>query len=381
MKILVYFLFILYSSTLCLAQSFYNKGGIVSIQAGTIFTTKDSLVNTGTLTNNGNMVMGGVWFNQGTYNPGNGEITFNSIAGAPSQVINHNNQTFKKLTISGGGEKVMLADMTIDGELILENGIITGENDAKIKFSTSATISGGGNNAHIKAPVVHSGSGQKVFPIGDGTQYLPVTISDINNSEIEITMLQEPFNANFNLELQSIVNDRYWQVDAISGSLSNTLITLPVFQLPSQIDQEKLVVAQSVSINDEFFSLDKTNFSGSLANGSISARINEADNAIFSLAVASELSGEVLVYNAVSANEDGLNDYLEIANITNYPNNKLIVFNRWGDVVFEINGYNNTDKVFKGVNNSGSLLPKGTYFYRLDLGDGSLVKSGYISVK
>jgi gliding motility-associated-like protein len=102
---------------------------------------------------------------------------------------------------------------------------------------------------------------------------------------------------------------------------------------------------------------------------------------VFAIGVASDIAGEVLVYNAISANNDGLNDYLEIANITNFPNNKLLVFNRWGDVVFEISGYNNTDKVFKGQTNSGSLLPKGTYFYRLELGNGSKPVSGYISVK
>src|SRR6478609_8441142 len=108
---------ILFIGGLAAAQSFYNNGSIVTIGPNTTFTVSDSLVNNGTLTNNGNMVMGGVWQNLGTYNPGTGEITFNSPASSGPQIINHNNQSFSKLTISGGGEKLILANMTIVGEL------------------------------------------------------------------------------------------------------------------------------------------------------------------------------------------------------------------------------------------------------------------------
>jgi gliding motility-associated-like protein len=375
------FILLLYSSTLGYSQSFYNKGGIVSIQSGTVFTTKDSLVNTGTLTNNGNMVMGGVWFNQGTYNPGNGEITFNSATGSPSQIINHNNQTFRKLTISGGGQKVMLADMTIDGELILENGIITGQNNAKLKFTSTATISGASNNAHVKAPVVQSGSGQMLFPIGNGTAYLPVSITNISNATIEIEMKEENFNAITNFEIKELFTNRYWQLTEISGSAENSQLILPVFQLPQQTNTEKLIVAQADNATTEFSSVGQFSFTGTTANGTITTQALAAGNLVFAIGLASDLAGEVLVYNAISANNDGLNDYLEIANITNFPDNKLLVFNRWGDVVFELSGYNNTDKVFKGLTNSGSLLPKGTYFYKLELGNGSKALSGYISVK
>lgn len=54
----------------------------------------------------------------------------------------------------------------------------------------------------------------------------------------------------------------------------------------------------------------------------------------------------VIVYNAISPNNDGKHDILEIANITDYPENSVKIFSRWGDKVFEIDGYDNQEKVF-----------------------------------
>jgi gliding motility-associated-like protein len=72
----------------------------------------------------------------------------------------------------------------------------------------------------------------------------------------------------------------------------------------------------------------------------------------------------IKVYNAVSPNNDSKHDYLEIENITAYPNHRVYIFNRWGDKVFELQGYDNASAAFNGTANKGggSDLPAGTYF-------------------
>jgi len=80
------------------------------------------------------------------------------------------------------------------------------------------------------------------------------------------------------------------------------------------------------------------------------------------------------VFNEFSPNNDGVNDFFKIECITRYPNNNLKVYNRWGNVVFEQNNYDNT---WQGISNGrvtvnpNEELPVGTYYYILDLGDGS----------
>ncbi len=97
-----------------------------------------------------------------------------------------------------------------------------------------------------------------------------------------------------------------------------------------------------------------------------------------------EVAGDVVVYNAISPNNDGLNDifflqYIDI--IEGAKLNKITIFNRWGDEVFSIENYNNADRVFNGVSNSGKELPSGTYFYKLKFASGMPEKTGYLLLK
>ncbi|MCK0148187.1 gliding motility-associated C-terminal domain-containing protein, partial [Arenibacter sp. F26102] len=82
------------------------------------------------------------------------------------------------------------------------------------------------------------------------------------------------------------------------------------------------------------------------------------------------------LFNQISPNADGFNDTVYINCIEDYPNNSLQIFDRYGNEVFSANGYDNT---WKGTVKNGDL-PKGTYFYILDLGDGTAVRKGWIQI-
>jgi gliding motility-associated-like protein len=79
----------------------------------------------------------------------------------------------------------------------------------------------------------------------------------------------------------------------------------------------------------------------------------------------------IIAYNLVSINGDPLNDKLTFEDISYFPDNSLKIYNRYGKLVWETTGYNNTNNAFKGkANVSGvymndSSLPAGTYFYIL----------------
>jgi gliding motility-associated-like protein len=96
------------------------------------------------------------------------------------------------------------------------------------------------------------------------------------------------------------------------------------------------------------------------------------------------VSGEIVVFNAVSPNGDGKNDIFHLAYIDVIEEtraNKVTILNRWGDVVFEVGNYNNTTNIFSGNNKNGNQLPSGTYFYRIEFTSGKKAQTGYLLLK
>ena len=67
----------------------------------------------------------------------------------------------------------------------------------------------------------------------------------------------------------------------------------------------------------------------------------------------------------------------------------MLIFNRWGNEVFKIAGYNNDDKAFEGVANVGILtntnkeLVDGVYYYVIYTTDNNVKKinRGYLILK
>jgi gliding motility-associated-like protein len=75
------------------------------------------------------------------------------------------------------------------------------------------------------------------------------------------------------------------------------------------------------------------------------------------------------IFSAVSPNGDGGNDVFVIRNIESYPNNTVSIYNRWGVLVYEVDGYGQDNKFFRGISEGRITikqqdeLPVGTYFY------------------
>ncbi len=69
---------------------------------------------------------------------------------------------------------------------------------------------------------------------------------------------------------------------------------------------------------------------------------------------------KVRTVDVITPDGNGLNDQLYIDEIQRYPDNELIIINRWGQEVFRKKGYRND---WEGTNEKGGELPAGTYFY------------------
>ncbi len=67
---------------------------------------------------------------------------------------------------------------------------------------------------------------------------------------------------------------------------------------------------------------------------------------------------------------------------TGSPKISVIVYNRWGNAVFEADNYQND---WNGASNQGlyvgKIVPDDTYFYVVDFNDGQQARSGYITIR
>ena len=93
------------------------------------------------------------------------------------------------------------------------------------------------------------------------------------------------------------------------------------------------------------------------------------------------------VFNVITPNGDGVHDVLQINGLENFPINTLRIFNRWGQEVYFVEGYDSALNGFDGISQAPNTLskdkglPTGTYFYILDYGKATgerFSMSGYI---
>ncbi|MCM4169329.1 hypothetical protein KCTC52924_00606 [Arenibacter antarcticus] len=145
-----------------------------------------------------------------------------------------------------------------------------------------------------------------------------------------------------------------WQLDEIMGDEVNTLTIVAT-------------VPQQGSFQNIASMVDSFPEDGNTTNNTATVTVT---------VVARSTNECGFIFNMISPNGDGDNDMLVINCIEQYPNNTLQVYDRYGNEVFAQSGYDNS---WRGTGKNGDL-PKGTYFYILNLGDGTAIKKGWLQI-
>lgn len=183
---------------------------------------------------------------------------------------------------------------------------------------------------------------------------------------IATTTVSTSIQGKVTIDLKSLISD----VDGNIDFASFKIISTPVSGAAAEITNALLTINYS---GLSFSGQDKITIEVCDLLGSCSQQeliINVAD--------------EIFVFNGISPNGDLFNEKWIIQNIESLSDtreNKVSIFNRWGDQIFEASNYDNDTRVFKGVNKNGSEVTSGVYFYKIEFPSGRKSMSGYLTVK
>jgi len=132
-------------------------------------------------------------------------------------------------------------------------------------------------------------------------------------------------------------------------------------------------------------SLDPTTLVTSLAPGKstfkwtvVNGNCSDSDYVSILVRNPEECLSDVEMPSGFSPNGDGKNEYFLIHGLEDYPSNNITIYNRWGNLVYEMDGYDNR---WDGTSMDGKTLPAGTYFVVLKINNYPILKKGFVDLR
>lgn len=379
--------------------------GVLSVSAGDLISFEGNFTNTedGNVNNDGTVIYYNSFINDGAYGMTSNKTTSTTLftdgvnTTQAKQIGGNQMASFHHVIFNSSVSKVafdLKNNIDVSGVVDFQNGIvlvdstynpITKVSNGMFTFKKGATIESVGDTSHVQGAIEKIGNEAFTYPSGDRGKYRYARISAPKGTG-DVFVGQYVYNDSGFFETRSntagvvkkINNKEYWTIEKGSEQQSDVLITLSWDEDTTASDvlnnpEEDLHIVrwdpkQQLWV-DEGGVVD-------MSTKEVTTVATVQGYGFFTLGTVKKdwiTEGNVVIYNLVSANGDGKNDYFIIENIQNYPNNKVEIFNRWGTRVYETTGYdphgNGSENVFKGYSegkttlNKGSKLPSGTYYY------------------
>ena len=199
-------------------------------------------------------------------------------------------------------------------------------------------------------------------PAYDTNVTFTITVTNNSNTEFTNVKVDEPLNSGFRNPVytpsQGTFTNGTWNIPSILPGQSVTLmVTVKVIEGGSYVNTVRILESNPAD----------TNATNNTASAEVFPYVDDC----------------LTVYNEISPNGDGRNDYLVISCLEDYPNTSIQIFNRYGALVYRNNNYAND---FNGIANvsgtfDGKELPSGTYFYILEFANKAKPnKSGWLYI-
>jgi gliding motility-associated-like protein len=297
--------------------------------------------------------------------------------------------------------------MNVRGSVDFKDGIIKVDSlKGMLTFHQGAKALKPTDNSHAEGYVEKIGSEEFQYPKGDKGLYRYARITAPEH-------VKDAYEGKYNLDDKNFFRARnaksgvinlldereYWTIDkGTDNSEGNIMLTLSWDErtTPNELltDPEKELHIVRWDAKQQLW-VDEGGVVD-LEKKEITTPANVRGYGFFTLATVKTdllLEGDIVIYNLVTPDGDGKNDYFIIDNINKFPNNTVEIYNRWGVKVYDTKNYDSAGNVFRGYSdgrvtvNKGEKLPTGTYFYIVNYeykgknGSHMVKKSGYLHLE
>ncbi len=287
----------------------------------------------------------------------------------------------------------------VDGELYTAKVRIENDNNTAIKTSTTI-IPGATNNViegqlewktrqgvqydfpvSINPTSAVNGAQIAQVPPNSGSGYVLVSFS--KNSGADKTLSIKP-TSGCSIEAKSVMDHGWWNIDNSDKGISDFNLTVKAANVVNNYGGTAFTIVKKdndAAVSSYALLGDDPNSGAGFSSTSLVSRNNFKSFSDFAIAsFEASSSNDWVLPNYFSPNGDGQNDNFNLSGLTKvYPNLKLMVYNRWGTVVYRSAG--TYDNNWQGEDFNGSALPDGVYYYIIELtSEFEKSKTGFIEI-
>lgn len=377
--------------------------GVLTVRSETILSTQFDFVNTekGDVVNDGDAI-----FYKNFINDGNYGLTPTKKTSSTYFVLNKDTQA-KQIKGSGltslyhvefdsewdGVAFELQNNMDIYGSAHFKKGIIKvdatkkdqGLSTGMMSFMPNAQHTNVSDQSFVDGEVEKIGRDYFEFPIGKDMYHRPAFIDAPDDSKAVILAqyhLDDTafFEGHTNTAgvIKVVNNKEYWKLNGKTGNEHTVILSLSWDErtTPAELLIDPEGELHILRWDEKAQQWEDEGGVVDMSTKRVTTPASIKDFGYFTLGTVKKdwiLDGDVVIYNLVTPDGDGKNDYFIIDNIQKHPNNRVEIYNRWGVKVYETTGYDphgdGSVNVFTGYSggkitvDKSKKLPSGTYYY------------------
>ncbi len=252
-----------------------------------------------------------------------------NLVGSTQEIKTNQDLKVSTLRIAEAGIKTFLGNWEITESIDLVDGILKVDNASQLLYSGSVLVEGR-NISYVEGVFYVVGAGEKNFPVGADGNYLPTFIEGLSNPSIPLGVQVVGASSNFSspAPVRALLQSHYWQFT----SAPNVVVALSLNVTSDFLKAQQPVILEAETTGVRAFYVPSTATMDFVTSTRPVTKSFLAIGREFSLVIHDMITPYTL---------DEINDRLFIEKIELTEKNKVVLLDRWGKIILELQNFTN----------------------------------------